>query len=62
MPRVGLDPTIPVFERTKPVNALDFAVTVVRQRIVYMNKIANFAESYFYIKFKSKKLKNRNGL
>jgi hypothetical protein len=28
MPRVGFEPTIPVFERTKTVNALDLAATV----------------------------------
>jgi hypothetical protein len=29
MPRVGLEPTIPVFKRTKTVHALDCAVTVI---------------------------------
>jgi hypothetical protein len=28
MPRVGFEPTIPAFERAKPVHALDRAVTV----------------------------------
>jgi hypothetical protein len=28
MPQVGLEPTIPVFERTKTVHALDRAATV----------------------------------
>jgi hypothetical protein len=29
MPRVGFEPTIPVFERTKTVHALDGAVTLI---------------------------------
>jgi hypothetical protein len=29
MPQVGLDPTIPVFERAKTVHALDTAATVI---------------------------------
>jgi hypothetical protein len=29
MPRVGLEPTIPVFERAKTVHALDRAATVI---------------------------------
>jgi hypothetical protein len=29
MPRVGFEPTIPVFERAKTVHALDRAVTVI---------------------------------
>jgi hypothetical protein len=29
MPRVGLEPTIPAFERTKTVHALDRAATVI---------------------------------
>jgi hypothetical protein len=29
MPRVGFEPTIPVFERAKTVNALDRAATVI---------------------------------
>jgi hypothetical protein len=29
MPRVGFEPTIPVFERAKTVHALDHAVTVI---------------------------------
>jgi hypothetical protein len=29
MPRVGLKPTIPVFERAKAVHALDLAATVI---------------------------------
>jgi hypothetical protein len=29
MPRVGLEPTIPVFERAKTVHALDSAATVI---------------------------------
>jgi hypothetical protein len=40
MPRVGFEPTIPVFERAKTVHALDRAVTVIRIRCIYI--------SYFY--------------
>jgi hypothetical protein len=29
MPRVGFEPTIPVFERAKAVHALDHAATVI---------------------------------
>jgi hypothetical protein len=29
MPRVGVEPTIPIFERAKTVHALDRAVTVI---------------------------------
>jgi hypothetical protein len=29
MPRVGFEPTIPVFERAKTVHELDFAATVI---------------------------------
>jgi hypothetical protein len=32
MPRVGLEPTIPVFQRAKTVNALDRAATVISSR------------------------------
>jgi hypothetical protein len=31
MPRVGLEPTIPVFERAETVHALDRAATVIDQ-------------------------------
>jgi hypothetical protein len=34
MPRVGFEPTIPVFERAKTVYALDRATTVIRRRDV----------------------------
>jgi hypothetical protein len=46
MPRLGFEPTIPVFERVKRVNALDRAVTVIgncrcttgsRARLWYMH-------------------------
>jgi hypothetical protein len=32
MPRVGFEPTIPVFERAKTVHALDCAATVIGQK------------------------------
>jgi hypothetical protein len=33
MPRVGVEPTIPVFERAKAVHALDGATTVIGCRL-----------------------------
>jgi hypothetical protein len=35
MPRVGFEPTIPVFERANTVHALDCAAAVIDQRPVY---------------------------
>jgi hypothetical protein len=35
VPRVGLDPTIPVFERAKAVHALDHAATVILVSALY---------------------------
>jgi hypothetical protein len=37
MPRVGFEPTIPVFEREKKVHALDRAATVVGTNIYSMS-------------------------
>jgi hypothetical protein len=34
MPRVGFEPTIPAFERTKTVHALDRAATVIGRRLI----------------------------
>jgi hypothetical protein len=34
MPRVGFEPTIPVFERVKTVHALERAATVIGEEIV----------------------------
>jgi hypothetical protein len=34
MPRVGLEPTIPAFERTKTVHALDRAATVIAASVI----------------------------
>jgi hypothetical protein len=34
MPQVGFEPTIPVFERAKPVHDLDRAVTVIGSLLV----------------------------
>jgi hypothetical protein len=34
MPRVGLEPTIPVFERTKTIHVLDRAATVIGHKVV----------------------------
>jgi hypothetical protein len=39
MPRVGFEPTIPVFERAKTVHALDRAVTVVGSMFSYVRKL-----------------------
>jgi hypothetical protein len=35
MPRVGFEPTIPVFERAKTVHALDCAAIVIGEDILY---------------------------
>jgi hypothetical protein len=35
MPKVGLEPTIPVFEGAKTVHALDCAATVIGEEHVY---------------------------
>jgi hypothetical protein len=35
MPRVGFEPTIPVFERAKTVHSLDRAATVIRMEFGY---------------------------
>jgi hypothetical protein len=42
MPRVGFEPTIPVFEREKTVHALDRAVTVIGNNAVSIAKNALF--------------------
>jgi hypothetical protein len=39
MPRVGFEPTTPVFERAKTVHVLDLAVTVIGFLISYLFKI-----------------------
>jgi hypothetical protein len=39
MPRVGFEPTIPVFERAKTVHALDSAATVIGNDHAKVNKI-----------------------
>jgi FAD synthase len=39
MPRVGLEPTIPDFERSETVHALDRAATVIGNKIIYTLKI-----------------------
>jgi hypothetical protein len=36
MPRLGFEPTIPVFERAKKVHALDRAATVIGTQVGYM--------------------------
>jgi hypothetical protein len=36
MPRVGFEPTIPVFEQAKTVHALDRATTVIGSMLNYM--------------------------
>jgi hypothetical protein len=36
MPRVGFEPTIPVFERVKTIHALDRAASVFGQQYVYI--------------------------
>jgi hypothetical protein len=36
MPRVGFDPTIPVFERAKTVRALDSAATVIGEAYMFV--------------------------
>jgi hypothetical protein len=51
MPRVGFEPTIPVFERAKTVHALDGATTVIgRQRWVNNIKIGLKEILYDYVK------------
>jgi hypothetical protein len=42
MPRVGFEPMIPVFERTKTVHALDQAATVVSTRVASVAKFVGF--------------------
>jgi hypothetical protein len=37
MPRVGLEPTTPVFERAETVHALDRAATVIGPHGIYFN-------------------------
>jgi hypothetical protein len=39
MPRVGFEPTIPVFERAKTVHASDRATTVIGIRSIYYRNI-----------------------
>jgi hypothetical protein len=40
MPRVGFEPTIPVFQRTKTLHALDSAATVIdTKECMYVNEI-----------------------
>jgi hypothetical protein len=34
MPRVGFEPTLPVFERAKTVDALDGAATVIGKAVI----------------------------
>jgi hypothetical protein len=46
MPQVGLEPTIPVFERAKIVHALDGAVTVIGSFILHTIKNENSAISF----------------
>jgi hypothetical protein len=38
MPRVGFEPTIPVFERPKTVHALDGAATVIGMKLESLNE------------------------
>jgi hypothetical protein len=44
MPRVGFEPTIPVFERAKTVHALDRASTVIGKGGATSKKINNIHE------------------
>jgi hypothetical protein len=44
MPRVGFEPTIPVFERTKIVHALDGAATEIDIILLYSSKIVDKKE------------------
>jgi hypothetical protein len=49
MPRVGFEPTIPVFERANTVYALDRATTVIGA-LLYTSNISNAIdiETYYY--------------
>jgi hypothetical protein len=42
MPRVGFEPTIPVFERTKTVHTLDRATTVIGKPVAQLAKIIRY--------------------
>jgi hypothetical protein len=52
MPRVGFEPTIPVFERAKTVHALDGAATVIGEGITQLpqNSSRRGAQSSLFIK------------
>jgi hypothetical protein len=47
MPRVGFERTIPTFERSKTVHALDRAATVIGNDYLTTYKISNFLSSFF---------------
>jgi hypothetical protein len=46
MPRVGFEPTIPVFEREKTVHALDRAATVIGSFNIYVREIPMYVCMY----------------
>jgi hypothetical protein len=51
MPRVGFEPTIPVFERAKTVHALDRAVTVIGLYIPQCTKYICLTNLLVYLRF-----------
>jgi hypothetical protein len=46
MPRVGFEPTIPVFEGVKTVHALDRAATMIGCFCIYVNKTIKIIKKY----------------
>jgi hypothetical protein len=49
MPRVELEPTIPVFERTKICDALDRAATMLGSYSGYLEKLMKYIEHSFHM-------------
>jgi hypothetical protein len=49
LPWVGFEPTIPAFERAKPVHALDCAATVIGPSEKYYNKIVRSADGSKFV-------------
>jgi hypothetical protein len=60
IPRVGFEPTIPVFERAKTVHALNLAATVIGGLLNRMPKKVINTQSKSYKEMKKKSSKTQN--
>jgi hypothetical protein len=49
MPRVGLEPTTPVFKRAKTIHALELAITVIVCIIYLCGKITTHSPLYLHV-------------